>query len=360
MTFEHALWFTSDNAAPAAPAVRDALLRVDQDGAASYGADPWMDQVRTHIRELFDAPDAAVYLVATGTAANALAVSCLCPPWGALYCHRHAHVEEDECGAPEFYTGGAKLRLLDGADAKITPATLSEAIETTAMAGVHNVQKGALSLTNATEYGTCYTPGEVGDLADIARSAGIPVHMDGARFANALVQQGCSPADITWRAGVDILSFGGTKNGLMGVEAVVIFDPERAWEFELRRKRGGHLFSKHRYLSAQMLAYLENGLWLDLAAHANERAERLRDGLLAAGAEILYPVQANMVFSRLPRDTHTRLQAGGAKYYFWPGDPSPDGAPDEMLSARMVCAWNTTEADVDALTDLAANATRAA
>ena len=235
-----------------------------------------MERVTARIREVFEAPEAAVYLVATGTAANALALACLCPPWATVYCHRNAHVEEDECGAPEFYTGGAKLTLLDGehgAHRPGEPASGRSAL--TANAGVHNVQKGALSLTNATEAGTVYAPGAGGRAGRHCAGHGIPVHMDGARFANAVAQLGCTPAELTWKAGVDVLSFGGTKNGCLGVEAVVLFDPARAWEFELRRKRGGHLFSKHRFLSAQMEAYLEGDLWLDLAEAANARAREL-------------------------------------------------------------------------------------
>ena len=190
------------------------------------------------------------------TAANALALAILTPPWGAVFCHRNAHVEEDECGAPEFYTGGAKLVLIDGPDARITPEALRATVIATAQGGVHNTQRGPVTITNATEAGTVYSAAEVAALCTVAREFGLPVHMDGARFANALVAAGCTPAEMTWKAGVDVLSFGGTKNGCMGVEAVVIFDPAKAWEFELRRKRGGHLFSKHRYLSAQMDAYL--------------------------------------------------------------------------------------------------------
>lgn len=346
------MYFASDNSSPVPEQVMTALTRANDGYAMPYGNDPIMDEVRAQICEVFEAPEAAVYLVATGTTANALSLSILCPPWATVFCHRNAHIEEDECGAPEFYMGGAKLTLLEGADAKIAPESLRQALAFAARAGVHNVQKGALSITNATEAGAVYSPEEVATLCAIAHEAGIPCHMDGARFANALVAAGCTPAEMTWKAGIDVLSFGGTKNGLMGVEAVVIFDPEKAWEFELRRKRGGHLFSKHRYLSAQMQAYLAEGLWLDLAGRANDSAHALSQGLLDAGAALLHPTQANAVFASFPRSAHQRLHDAGAAYYFWPFNQSLDGPGDEMLSARLVCSWSTTEADVAQFLDL--------
>ena len=238
--------FASDNSSGAHPKVLDALIRANEGYASSYGNDPIMDGVREKIREIFEAPEAAVYLVATGTSANVLSIATFTPPWGAVYCHEAAHIEVDECGAPEFYTGGAKLVTLAGDDAKINPEALREVLGPVGPVAVHHVQKGMLSITTATELGTVYTLDEINELTGLAKAHGLPVHMDGARFANALVALGCTPAEMTWKSGIDVLSFGGTKNGLLGVEAVVIFDPEKAWEFELRRKRGGHLFSKHR------------------------------------------------------------------------------------------------------------------
>ena len=342
------MFFASDNGGPAAPEVIEAITRANQGNAMPYGADPIMDSVRAKIREIFEAPDAAVYLVATGTAANSLALASLVQPWETIYCHRMAHIEEDECSAPEFYTGGSKLTLLEGDDAKIAPESLSHAIGFTARAGVHNVQKGALSLTNATEAGAIYTVSEVTELTQIAKASGIPSHMDGARFANALVRLGCTPAELTWKAGIDVLSFGGTKNGLMGVEAVVLFNPDLAWEFELRRKRGGHLFSKHRFLSAQMDAYLTDDLWIRLAAKANAAADRLAKGILQVpGASLLHPVGANAIFASWPRKGHRAAQEAGAKYYHWPFDQSMDGPAEETISARLVCNWATTDAEID-------------
>ena len=345
--------FASDNTAPVPEEVMAALTAANRGAMSSYGADPLMEEVRARIRTLFEAPEAEVHLVATGTAANALSLACLVQPWQTVYCHRHAHVAEDECGAPEFYTGGAKLTLLEGAHARIAPQTLAAVLEAAGSGGVHQVQKGALTLTNATENGTVYSVAEVEALTTIARSHGVPVHMDGARFANALATTNASPARMTWRAGIDILSLGGTKNGLLGVEAVVIFDPALSWEFELRRKRGGHLFSKHRYLSAQMNAWLTDGLWLRLARHANAMAKRLSDGIAALpGATLLHPTEANAVFAAWPRAGHLRAQAAGASYYLWPFHQSLEGPPEEPLSARLVCSWATTEEEVDRLLTL--------
>ncbi len=343
------MWFTSDNAGPAHPAVMDALLRANEGYAPSYGADEAMARVTARLREIFEAPEAAVHLVSTGTAANALALACLCPPWSTVYCHAEAHVSVDECAAPEFFSGGAKLTLLGGAHCKIPPEALADAIAGAAGAGVHNVQPGAFSLTNATEAGTVYSPDEIRALADVARAAGLPVHLDGARFANALARLGCTPAEATWKAGVDVLGFGGTKNGLIGVEAVIFFDPAKSWEFELRRKRGGHLFSKHRYLSAQMEAYLADGLWLEMARTANARADALAAGLTALpGVRLRHAVEANMVFAAWPRGGHRALQAAGAHYHLWPSAQTLDGADEAEVSARLVCNWSTTPEEVDA------------
>lgn len=349
------MFFASDNTSGAHPNVMAAIAAANDGYAMPYGNDAIMDEVREQIRTIFEAPKAAVYLVATGSAANALSLACLCPPWATIYAHKNAHIEEDECGAPEFYTGGAKIALLDGDHARMTPEGLQLAISHTGRAGVHNVQRGALSITNATEAGAVYSATEVAALAKVAKSFDLPVHMDGARFANALVATNASPAEMTWKAGVDVLSFGGTKNGCLGVEAVVIFDPEshNPWEFELRRKRGGHLFSKHRFLSAQMQAYLSDGLWLDLARHANAMAARLSEGILKIdGASLMHPTMGNQVFASWPRAGHKRAMEAGAAYYFWPFDQSLDGDNAEMLSARMVPSWQTSHADVDRFLDL--------
>ncbi|MGS4945404.1 threonine aldolase family protein [Meridianimarinicoccus sp. RP-17] len=336
--------FTSDNTGPVHPAVMAALADANEGYAPSYGADDLTARVTAQIRDVFEAPEAAVYLVATGTAANALSLACLAQPWQTVFCARHAHIQEDECGAPEFYTHGAKLTLLDETDGRMDADALARAIAAEESRGVHGVQRGPVSITQATELGTVHDLPTLRALTDVARGHGLPVHMDGARFANALVRLGCTPAEMTWKAGVDVLSFGGTKNGLMAVEAVVMFDPARAWEFELRRKRAAQLFSKHRYLAAQMAAYLDGALWLDLAARANAQADRLAAGLTARGIALAAPPEANMVFAKLPRDTDTRLRAAGATYIEW-DSPADVAAP---VTARLVCDWSTPDSAIDA------------
>lgn len=345
--------FASDNSSGAAPEIMDAVTRINAGYAPSYGTDAAMGRVRALIRETFEAPGADVYLVATGTTANALSLACLCPPWGAVYAHAEAHVETDECGAPEFYIGGGKIARIGGRDGKLDPADLRRAIEQTPQGFVHSTQRGAVTLTNTTEAGTVYTPDEIAALTAVAKEYGLPVHLDGARFANAVVATGATPAEMTWKSGVDILSFGGTKNGCLGVEAVVMFDPAKTWEFELRRKRGGHLFSKHRYLSAQMEAYLTDGLWLRLARTANDRAATLEQAVLSVpGARLMHPREANILFAYLPRGTHRRAIQAGAHYYFWPIDQSLDGPDDEPLPARFVASWCTTEAEIGVFAQL--------
>lgn len=342
------MFFASDNAGPVHPQIMARLATGNAGFAMPYGADPIMDEVRGAIRDIFEAPEAAVYLVATGTAANALGLACYTQPWQTIFCTAVSHIEEDECNAPEFYTGAAKLTLVHGGD-KMTPEALREAVEATGAKGVHGAQRGPVSITQVTERGGVYSLDALGALCGVAKDYGLPVHLDGARFANALVALGCSAAEMTWKAGVDVVSFGGTKNGCMGVEAVVFFDPDKAWEFELRRKRGAHLFSKHRYLSAQMAGYLQDGLWLDLAGQANGHAARLAAGLEAKGAQMMHPVEANMIFCTLPRAAHQRLMDGGAKYYVM---GAMEGDPNEAVPCRLVCDWSVGEAGVDAFLDL--------
>ena len=331
--------FTSDNASAASPEVMAAVLAANSGYQGSYGADAGMARVTDMIRDIFAAPEAAVYLVATGTAANALAIAAHVQPYHAIFAHTAAHIEADECGAPEFFTGGAKIVHVAGDHGKINPAALKAALARTGNS-VHGVQRGMLSLTNVTEAGTVYTPDETATLAALARAQSIPVHLDGARFAGAVVATGAHPADLTWRAGVDVLSFGGTKNGCFGVEAVVMFNPAKAWEFELRRKRAGHLFSKHRYLSAQMEGYLADGAWLSRAKHANDMAQHLATGLAAKGVTLLHPVDGNMIFAQWPAGTSQRLRAAGAAFYDMP-------ASEGFEAARLVASWSTTREDVE-------------
>jgi threonine aldolase len=332
--------FSSDNVTGAAPEILEALVRAAAGSVPSYGADPLTERVERRLAELFE-HEVAAFPVATGTAANALALATLTPPWGAIYAHAESHVEVDECGAPEFYTGGAKLVLLPGADGKIGAAELAARLPG-GKGVVHHVQPAAVSLTQATEAGTVYTPAEIAAIAETAKRHGLAVHMDGARFANAVVSLGCSPADLTWRAGVDALSFGATKNGALAAEAVVFFDPARASEFAFRRKRAGHLFSKMRFLSAQLDAYLEGELWRRNAAHANRAAARLAAGLAGIpGARLRHPAQANEVFVELPERVIGGLAGDGFRFYRWPDETS--------CCIRLVTAFDTAAAGVDAL-----------
>jgi threonine aldolase len=338
--------FASDNAAPVCPQLMDALIEENNGPALGYGNDATTERMQDHLRELFN-HDLRAFPVATGTAANVLALSVLTPPYGSVYCHKVSHIQEDECGAPEFYTGGAKLALLDGENGKLQPAALRAALAKSGRGNVHHVQPAALSLTQATECGTVYNPQEVTDLCKIAKEYDLSVHMDGARFANALATLGCNPADVTCNAGVDVLSFGATKNGAMSVEAVVFFDQEKAAEFEFRRKRGAHLFSKARYLSAQLDRYVQGNLWLDLAQHANEMATRLAAGLTAIkGCAPIYPVEANIIFSRLNEQTISALQQAGILFYVMDA---------EVGESRLVTSWNTTAEEVDKLLDIVAS-----
>ena len=345
--------FTSDNAAGVAPEILQAVAAAAPGAVMPYGADPVTARLEALVRERFEAPEARVYLVATGTAANALALACLCPPWAAVYAHDEAHIEQDECGAPEFYTAGAKLILIDGDEAKMRAETLAAHARYHGQGVVHRVQNGAVSITQATERGAVYTPAEVAALSELARAHGMGVHMDGTRFSNALARLGCTPAEMSWKAGVDILCLGATKCGAMAAEAVILFDPARAWEFELRRKRAGHLFSKMRFPAAQMESWLTDDLWLTLARHANAMADRLAAGIAAApGSRVLNTVAANMVFAEITRAQHARLQAAGARYYPWPSDQPAEGPEDAPLRIRLVCAHQTAPEEVDRLVSL--------
>jgi len=339
------MYFASDNCGPALPEVLAALTDANTGYTPSYGGDFLMEDVKTRIRDLFEAQDAAVFLVATGTAANALALATMTQPWQAIFCAPLSHIQCDECHAPEFFTGGAKLRLVGEAD-KISPEALSHEISVLGQGNVHVSQHGPLALSQVTEMGHVYSLEELRALTSVAKQHGLATYMDGARFANACVSLGCTPAEMSWKAGIDVVSFGGTKNGCIGVEAVIFFDPAKAWEFELRRKRGAHLFSKHRFLSAQMLAYLEDDLWRKSASSANAACARLTTGLRDAPAVVFKNVpQANMIFATLPRATHQRLHEAGAAY-FMEGTLAGHDA-DEPLPLRLVCDWFVSEAQID-------------
>ncbi|MGG6293966.1 threonine aldolase family protein [Leptolyngbya sp. AN02str] len=328
--------FCSDNVTGMSPEMLAALAAANEGSAMPYGDDDISQQLTTQFSDLFET-EVVIFPVATGSAANALALSVLTPPFGSIYCHNQAHIHVDECGAPEFYTGGAKLVTLDGANGKLVAEDLAIALRQGGAGVVHHVQPSAISLTQASEAGTVYTIAEIEAIAQVAHTHRLPLHMDGARFANALVSLGCTPADMTWRAGVDVLSFGATKNGAMAAEAVVFFNPNQAKDFIFRRKRGGHLFSKMRFLSAQLQAYLTDDLWLRNAQHANHMAAVLAQGLTKIPhVELCYPVQANELFVKLPTEIIEGLQAEGFRFYVW---------SDSNL-IRLVTAFNTQEAHV--------------
>lgn len=332
--------FRSDNVAGAAPEIMAALAAANTGTQSSYGADDWSMELDGAFSVLFDRA-CKVFPVATGTAANVLSLACISPGHGAIYCHQDAHIVTDECNAPEFYTGGAKLVTLPGEHGKISLDALKEALSLGWAGSQHNPQPSAVSITQATESGTLYTPDEIADIAGICRENNMRLHMDGARFANAVAGLNCSAADITWRAGVDVLSFGATKNGAFAAEAVVFFKPELAETFLYRRKRGGHLFSKSRFLSVQLLAMLQDGLWLRLARQANAAARELADGLARVpGVQITTPVQANEVFAVLPKALADGLRAQGAKFHPWSADGSLN---------RFVCSFDKSTAEIAAL-----------
>lgn len=340
--------FASDNAAGIAPPILDALRLVNAGHQLAYGNDEVTRRVQDRLSRLFE-HDLAAWLVGTGTAANSLALAQLSPPWGAVLCHREAHIVTSEAGAPEFFGNGLKLVTLDGEGCKITPEILTAALEGAEWGGPHHVTPSVLSLTQVTEAGTIYSPAEVRALAEIAHAHGMAVHMDGARFANAVAALGVSPAQASWKLGVDVLSFGATKGGAMGAEAIIFFDPKRAAGMDERRKRGGHLLSKHRFVAAQFEAFFADDLWLTLARHANAMATRLGNGLKAAGMPPVWPVDANLVFALLPPAAHARLTKAGAAYYVMKSRGLPANAvlQDGVALVRLVTSFATTEAEVD-------------
>ncbi|KQM67904.1 threonine aldolase [Sphingomonas sp. Leaf17] len=326
--------FFSDNAAAVHPKVLAAMAAADTLDTA-YDGDALSRNLDGRFSDLFETP-VRVLWVPTGTAANALALAALCPPHGGVVCHRDAHIQNDEGGAPEFYTHGAKLMLADGTAAKLSPDAIATVIDAIAN-DVHRVQPHAISITNATEYGAVYTPDQVAAIGSLARSRGLGFHMDGARFANAVVRTGASVADLTWRAGVDILSFGFVKNGGMSAEALVFFDTELAATTLYRRKRAGLLLSKGRYLAAQLLAMLEDDLWLDTARAANDGAAILA---AAAGDRLVHPVEANEVFLRATPAEAAALRAKGFDFYDW--------AAGEV---RLVVSWDQRADQIRPLAD---------
>jgi threonine aldolase len=324
--------FFSDNAAPAHPKVLEAIAAANRIDTA-YDGDEWSKRLDGAFSELFGT-EVRAFWVTTGTAANCLALAALCPPYRGILCHRDAHIEVDEAGAPGFFTGGAKLILLDGEGAKVTPDAVAAACDGIRN-DVHQVQPAVLSITNATEYGLVYRAAEVAALGEIARQRGLNFHMDGARLANALAATGESLADVTWRAGVDALSFGFVKNGGLNAECMILFDTTLADEVAVRRKRAGHLLSKGRYLAAQILAMLEDDLWLENARAANAAARKLAD---AAPHRLVHPVEANELFLNVTPDEASALREQGFDFYDW--------GPGEI---RLVTSWDQQGEALDRL-----------
>jgi threonine aldolase len=338
--------FASDNAAPVAPEILKAIADANEGAALAYGNDLWTRRVEQKLAVLFE-HEVAVFLVPTGTAANALAIAHLAPPWGAVLCHAESHVITDECGAPEFFGGGIKLVGLAGEAGKIAPRTLQGALNGRQWGGPHHVTPVVLSLSQATEAGTIYRVHEIRSLAELAHARGLAVHVDGARLANALARTNATAAQATWKAGVDVLSFGASKGGALAAEAIVFFDPSRGGGMSDRRKRGGHLISKHRFIAAQIEAYLADDLWLRLARHANAMAERLGQGLAAAGRAPIWPVEANEVFVALPAAAIERLKAKGASFYPWVTESAKKPFPPDAMLVRLVASFATTAEEVD-------------
>ena len=339
--------FASDNWAGASPEIADAIAVEAARRGAAYGGSDIDRQVEERFSGIFER-EVAVYFVATGSAANGLAMSAVNRPGGIVFCHRDCHMVEGECGGVEFLTGGARLFELGGADGKFDHATLRSAIAALTPASEHHGRPMAVSITQQTEAGTAYTLAEIERIAEVARTYDLPFHMDGARFANALVELDASPAAMSWKAGVDMLSFGATKNGCVAAEAVIFFDPERAHEMPFLRKRAGQLFSKSRFVAAQFDAYLRDGLWLDNARHANTMADRLRAGLAASPvAREAWPTGGNEIFAVLRQDDAARLSAAGAEFHPWTrGGDAPLEEGEILL--RLVTAFSTQADDVDA------------
>jgi threonine aldolase len=338
--------FRSDNVTGAHPAILKAIAAANSGPAMPYGNDEITRRLQARFDAVFET-ETTIFPVATGTAANALALAAAVPAWGAIYCHADSHVLMDECNAAEFYSAGARMVALEGAHGKIAAATLETALKA-APTGVHHAQPASVTITQLSEAGTAYAPAEVKALARIAHKRGLALHMDGARFANALVGLGCSPADVTWRAGLDMLSFGTTKNGAIAAEAIVVFRKDLAQSLAFRRKRAGHLFSKMRFLSAQLEAYLSGDLWLKNARHANKQAARIAAGLrLIRGVRIAHPVDGNEVFAEMPAALAKVLDKAGFALEPW----AAAGSARPLM--RLVAAFDTDPEDVEGLIETA-------
>ena len=333
--------FRSDNESPAAPAILAAFQQANQGSAWAYADDTWSNRLDQAFSDLFGT-QTTVLPVSTGTVANSIALASVTPPWGSVYCHRAAHILNDEGGAPEFFGHGLRLVPVDGPDGKFEAAALASQIRSNEGHGIHSYLPSTVSVTQITECGTAYTADDVEAICQVATQKNMATHMDGARFGNAVASLGCHPADITWRAGIQMLSFGASKNGCFAAEALLFFgNPERVETAERLRKRSGHLLSKMRFVSAQLLAYIENGLWLELAGHANEQA-RIFAGAVREHPEagLEYSVDANEVFVKWSPEGFRRMEEAGVQFLTWPGR-------DDL--ARFVFSHCTPEAETSAL-----------
>ena len=349
--------FASDNNGPVHPKIMDAIVRANEGAVPSYGADALSEAALEKVREVFEAPEASVFLVPTGTAANSLVLGSLTKPWETIFCANFAHIHVDECHAPEAFTGGAKVTPVGERIDKFNSDELKSAISAFNPSNLQQSGHGPVSVTQVTERGTLYGLDELSAISKVCRDAQIPLHLDGARFANAAAALGCTAAEMSWKAGVDAVSFGATKNGAMAVEAAVIFDPERAVEFRRRQQRAALVFSKSRYLAAQMEAYLTGGLWLELAREANRLATLLETGIAGVdGVKFAFPREANMIFVWMPRFRHQALKNAGAYYYVESGELQGTD-PHEPLLGRLVCDWSVDEADIAKFADVAQSAT---
>jgi threonine aldolase len=343
--------FRSDNTAGASEKVLAALIAANGGPQTAYGGDELTKRVEKKLCAIFER-EVAVFLVVSGTAANSLALASVTPPWGAVICHVESHIMADECGAPEFFSAGAKLVGLPGVNCKLEPKTVADQLARLPEGSLRDAQPAALSLTQATEAGTVYSRDEISALAEVAHARRLAVHMDGARFTNALITLGCTPAEMTWKSGIDILTFGATKNGCLAAEAVIFFDKVKAAQMPFRRKRSGHTISKGRLFAAQLDAYLEDDHWLDLARHANDAAARLEQALLSLpGVRIGWPRQANEVFAIIPDAVHERLQAAKAVYHAWSPDflPASTKPRNGETLYRFVVSFRTSQAEIEAL-----------
>lgn len=342
--------FASDNTAGVSAPIMSAIQAANAGFVPSYGGDASTTGLAERFGEVFERP-VSVFLVATGTAANALSLAALAPPWTAVLTSHDAHAMTDECGAVEMFSGGARVVGIEGAHARINLGDLSKRLAEWPGGRPHVLQPGAISVSQASELGAVWTPDELAELGAIAARHGLKVHMDGARFANAVAALGCAPADLTWRAGIAVMSFGATKNGAMGAEAIVVFDAEVAATIEQRRMRSGHLLSKSRFVAAQLHAYLDGGHWLDLAAHANAMAARLAAAIEAApGARLALPTEANEVFAWIEDDAVAALRQAGAAFYEWSGSTATMGlAPGKAGErlVRLVTSFATAPDEID-------------